>query len=68
MSRKKTDVEKERYWQKAIDKVARSGVSIREFWQQRRLNEHQFYRWRYGLSARLPHQQGAGRQAKANQG
>ena len=68
MGRKRTDVEKERYWQKVIHEGARSGVSIREFCRQRRMNEHQFYWWRHRLSARVRQQQATGKQAKANTG
>jgi len=35
----KTDAEKHRYWQRTIGEAARSGVSIREFWRQRRLRD-----------------------------
>ncbi len=62
MRRKKTDVEKERYWQKVIQEAARGGVSIREFCRQQRLNEHQFYWWRQRLSERVR------RQARAKDG
>jgi hypothetical protein len=67
MSRKKTDVEKQRYWQKVIPEAARSGMSIREFCRQRRLNEHQFYWWRCRLE-QIRRQQAAEKTAPANQG
>lgn len=67
MSRKKTDVEKQRYWQKVIQEAARSGVSIREFCRQRRLNEHQFYWWRHRLS-QVRQQQAVGQAAKPKNG
>jgi transposase-like protein len=50
MSRKH-DVEKERYWQRAIREAARSGMSIREFCRQHRLKESQFYWWQRKLKA-----------------
>ena len=43
--REKGDAEKARYWQRAISKAARSGMSIRAFCRQRRLKESQFYWW-----------------------
>ena len=46
---KKQDVEKRRFWQRAIRDAARSGVSIREFCRQRRLKEGQFYWWQRKL-------------------
>jgi hypothetical protein len=51
VSTKKTDVEKERYWQRIIGEAARSGKSIREFCRQRRLKESQFYWWQRKLQA-----------------
>lgn len=47
----KQDVEKARYWQKTIHEAARSGLSIREFCRQRRLNESRFYWWQRRLTA-----------------
>jgi hypothetical protein len=49
---KKQDVEKARFWQKAIREAARSGLSIREFCRQRKLHESQFYWWQRRLAAR----------------
>lgn len=46
---KKQDEAKARYWQRAIREAARSGMSIREFCQQRKLNVGQFYWWRSRL-------------------
>jgi transposase-like protein len=69
MSRKKTDVEKERYWGKVIQEAARSGMSTREFCRRRRINEHQFYWWRHRLSEGVRRQQAnqaAGKETKAN--
>lgn len=43
------DVEKARFWRKAIREAARSGVSIREFCRQRRLTVSQFYWWQRRL-------------------
>ncbi len=51
MNRRNHDVEKQRYWQRTIWDAARSGMSIREFCQQRRLKESQFYWWRHKLKA-----------------
>src|SRR5258708_11121843 len=48
---KKQDVEKRRFWQRAIGEAARSGMSIREFCRQRRLKESQFYWWQRKLKA-----------------
>ena len=49
---KKQDVEKARFWQKAIREAARSGLSTREFCRQRKLHESQFYWWQRRLAAR----------------
>lgn len=68
MSRKKADVQKERYWGKVIQEAARSGMSTREFCRRRRINEHQFYWWRHRLSERVRQAQvseAAGKEAKA---
>ena len=54
MSGKKRDVEKERYWQRRIREAARSGLSIREFCRQRKLNVSQFYWWRHRLTQSRP--------------
>jgi transposase len=48
---RKHDAEKRRRWQKTIRDAARSGMSIREFCRQRRLNESQFYWWQRRLKA-----------------
>ena len=48
---KKQDVEKRRFWQRAIGKAARSEMSIREFCRQHRLKESQFYWWQRKLKA-----------------
>ena len=47
----KRDVEKARYWQRAIREAVQSGMSIREFCRQRRLKENQFYWWQHKLKA-----------------
>jgi hypothetical protein len=54
MNGKNHDVEKQRYWQRTIGDEARSGMSIREFCWQRRLNESQFYWWQRRLKASRP--------------
>lgn len=46
------DVEKARFWRKAVHDAARSGVSIREFCRQRKLHESQFYWWQRHLAAK----------------
>ena len=46
---KKQDEAKARVWQRAVREAARSGLSIREFCQQRKLNVGQFYWWRSRL-------------------
>jgi transposase len=51
MNPKKRDMEKQRYWRTTIGEAARSGMSIREFCQQRRLKESQFYWWQRKLKA-----------------
>jgi hypothetical protein len=48
---KKQDVEKRRFWQRAIGEAARSEMSIREFCRRRRLKESQFYWWQRKLKA-----------------
>jgi len=48
---KKQDVEKRRFWQRAIGEAARSEMSIREFCRQHRLQESQFYWWQRKLKA-----------------
>ena len=45
----KQDVEKARFWQKAIREAFRSGMSIREFCRQRGLTVSQFYWWQRRL-------------------
>jgi len=52
MNRKSENVEKHRYWQRAIGDAARSGMSIREFCRPHRLRESQFYWWQRKLKAR----------------
>jgi hypothetical protein len=49
---KRRDMEKERHWRKVIREAARSGVSIRQFCQQRKLKESQFYWWQRKLKER----------------
>lgn len=49
---KRRDMEKERHWRKVIREAARSGVSIRQFCQQRKLKESQFYWWQRELKKR----------------
>ena len=49
MSKTKQDTQKQRYWEKTIREAARSGVSVREFCQRRKLNVGQFYWWRRRL-------------------
>lgn len=46
------DVGKETRWRKLIGDAARSGLSIRAFCQQRRVDEGQFYAWRRELKLR----------------
>ena len=48
---RKQDMEKERFWHRAIRDAARSGMSIREFCRQHRLKERQFYWWQRKLKA-----------------
>lgn len=43
------DVDKERQWQQTIHEAARSGLSIRQFCQQRHVKESQFYWWQRRL-------------------
>jgi hypothetical protein len=47
----KGDAEEARYWQRTISEAARSGMSIRAFCRQRRLQESQFYWWQHKLRA-----------------
>jgi transposase-like protein len=47
----KPDMEKARFWRKAVHEAARSGLSIREFCRQRKLHESQFYWWQRHLTA-----------------
>ena len=54
MGRAKVDVEKERYWRKAIREAARSGLSIREFCRRHELKESQFHWWQRRLRASGP--------------
>ena len=49
MSKMKPDTEKQRCWQKTIREAARSGISVREFCQRRKLSVGQFYWWRRRL-------------------
>jgi len=46
----------EQYWRKMIRQATRSGQSIRAFCRQRRLKEHQFYRWQRRLKDHRPRQ------------
>ena len=46
---RRPDVEKVRYWQKAIREAACSGMSVRAFCRRRRLEVAQFYWWRRRL-------------------
>ncbi len=48
----KPDVEKARFWRKAVRDAARSGLSTREFCRQRKLHESQFYWWQRRLAER----------------
>jgi transposase len=48
----KPDVEKARFWRKAVHEAARSGLSIREFCRQRKLHESQFYWWQRHLATK----------------
>ena len=50
----KPDMEKARFWRKAVHDAARSGLSIREFCRQRKLHEGQFYWWQRHLAAAKP--------------
>jgi hypothetical protein len=50
----KPDVEKARFWRKAVHAAARSGLSIREFCRQRKLHESQLYWWQRHLGAAKP--------------
>jgi hypothetical protein len=50
MNRKQV-VEKQRYWLRTIGEAARSGMSIREFCRQHRLQESRFYWWQRKLEA-----------------
>lgn len=67
-TKKRRDVEKERYWRKVIGEAARGGVSIRRFCQQRRLKQSQFYWWQRELEkrqqARILASQGGGKAGK----
>ena len=48
----KPDVEKARFWRKAVRDAARSGLSTREFCRRRKLHESRFYWWQRRLAAR----------------
>ena len=50
MNGNKPDVEKRLYWRRILGEAATSGISVREFCRQRRLNQMQFYRWRRMLT------------------
>jgi len=50
--KKRRDVEKERYWRRATGEAAPSGMSIRQFCQQRRSRKSQFYCWQRRLKER----------------
>jgi hypothetical protein len=39
----KGEAEKARHWERTISEAARRGVSIRQFYWQRRLKESRFY-------------------------
>lgn len=49
---KRQDEAKARFWQGMLREAARSGVSIREFCQRRKLDVAQFYWWRRRLKQR----------------
>ena len=49
---KRRNIEKERHWRRVIGEVARSGVSIRRFCEERKLKESQFYWWQRKLEKR----------------
>jgi len=46
------DIKKEKYWRGLIREGARSRLSIREFCQQSKVTESQFYTWRRNLRNR----------------
>jgi hypothetical protein len=50
--RQKRALELERRWRELLADHARSGLSIRAFCDQRRLNEANFYAWRRELAKR----------------
>jgi len=50
MSGNKPDMEKRLYWRRILGEAATSGISVREFCQQRRLKQVQFYWWRRMLT------------------
>ena len=54
VSGKKRDTEKARHWQKTIREAARSGLSVREFCRQQKLNVGQFYWWQHRLKVTRP--------------
>ena len=60
MNARNHDVEKQRYWQRAIGDAARSGMSIREFCRQRRLKESRFYWWQRKLKAQCQERTSSG--------
>jgi hypothetical protein len=51
MNGNRPDVEKRLYWRSILGEAATSGISTREFCQQRRLKETQFYWWRRVLKS-----------------
>jgi len=61
-SSKRSDVEKERYWEKVVREAARSGLSIREYCRRHDVKESRFHWWQRKLKDR--HQERALGQAR----
>jgi hypothetical protein len=52
MAKHQRDAAKEAYWRGVLIRQAASGQSVREFCQQERLTESQFYAWRRTIGQR----------------
>ncbi len=50
-ARKQAMQERRARWRRVLEEAARSGLSIRQFCQQRHVDETQFYSWRRLLAA-----------------
>lgn len=51
-STKRSDEEKERYWEKVVGDAARSGLSIRAYCREHEVKESQFHWWQRKLKGR----------------